>query len=101
MGNIVVKFSMWSRNVVTLAAVSGLAGMTVAGPAVAQAIPPGPNTCVSGGGGFIGYGSYTGSDGYFPGDVDEVVIGGTGYDSHGGHSSGDGVRVILPPRWRM
>lgn len=37
-------------------------GALVAGPAVAQAIPPGPNTCVSGGGGFIGYGSYTDCD---------------------------------------
>lgn len=33
-------------------------GALVAGPAVAQAIPPGPNSCVSGGGGFIGGGYY-------------------------------------------
>ena len=37
-------------------------GALVAGPAVAQAILPGPNTCVSGGGGFIGYGSYEDCD---------------------------------------
>lgn len=35
-------------------------GVGLADPA--QAIPPGPNSCVSGGGGFIGYGWYRDCD---------------------------------------
>ena len=37
------------------------AGVTTAAPS-AEAIPPGPNSCVSGGGGFIGYGWYRDCD---------------------------------------
>ncbi|AEJ95725.1 hypothetical protein SEA_WALELIANO_50 [Mycobacterium phage Waleliano] len=44
------------------AGVTLLWGGAVLAPAVAGAIPPGPNTCVGGGGGFIGYGGYEDCD---------------------------------------
>lgn len=41
--------------------VAAIAGASSSAP-VAGAIPPGPNSCVSGGGGFIGFGGYEDCD---------------------------------------
>jgi hypothetical protein len=53
----------WAKSfTVTGVAIFGMALGAAFAPAQAQAKPPGPNSCVSGGGGFIGGGSFTDCD---------------------------------------
>jgi hypothetical protein len=59
----------------------------------AEAVPPGPNTCVSGGGGFIGFGSFRDCDLWADGSFYHEVFGG-GPFAFGGSSG----RVCDSPR---
>ncbi|QWY84398.1 hypothetical protein SEA_KNOCKER_56 [Mycobacterium phage Knocker] len=68
-------------------------GGAVLVPAVAEAVPPGPNTCVSGGGGFIGFGAFRDCDLWPDGSFWHEVTGG-GPFAFGGSSG----RVCDSPR---
>lgn len=53
----------WARGIFSLGiAMFGMALVAAFSPTQAQAIPPGPNSCVSGGGGFVGGGWYEDCD---------------------------------------
>lgn len=64
------------KRIALLAATAAATAGALFSAPTASAIPPGPNTCVSGGGGFIGYGGYRDCDLWPDGSFWHEVTGG-------------------------